>query len=242
MDFQLPLIAFLWVCAIQTAGAGLQGAIGYGMALVSGPVLVLIEPRLMPGPFLVSSTVLSILVILREHKQMELGNLGWAIAGRLVGATIAASLLAVLVSHTLSLSFAIMILLGVGLSLSGLKLAPTRINLLIAGTLSGVMGTIAGVGGPPMALIYQHESGARLRTNLTIFFVFGTLISILSLIPVQKFGLHELGLSLNLIPGTVLGFFFSSWLVPRLNPKWTRSIVLGVAVFSAFVVILKQIR
>jgi uncharacterized membrane protein YfcA len=51
----------------------------------------------------------------------------------------------------------------------------------------------------------------------------------------------ELGLSLNLIPGTILGFFLSSWMVPRLNPKWTRAIVLGVATVSALVVLIKQI-
>jgi uncharacterized membrane protein YfcA len=240
MDFLLPLTAIFWISLIQAAGAGLQGAIGYGMALVSGPILLLIDPRLMPGPFLVSSTFLSILVILRERKEMRLGSLGWAIAGRMVGATLAASLLAVLASSTINLSFAFIILFGVALSLIGWKLSPTRVNLLVAGTLSGVMGTIAGIGGPPMALIYQHETSARLRAHLTIFFVFGTLISILSLIPVQKFGMTELGLSLNLLPGTLIGFILSSWLAPRLNSKHTRAIVLGVAVFSAVVVILKQ--
>ena len=141
MDFLLPLFAFLWVTAILTAGAGLQGAIGYGMALVSGPILVLIEPRLMPGPYLVASTLLSILVILRERKELKMGSLGWAIARP--GAALAASLLAILAARKINIGFGVVILLGVALSLSGLRFAPSRINLLIAGTLSGIMGTIA---------------------------------------------------------------------------------------------------
>lgn len=241
MDFLLPLSALLWITAIQTAGAGLQGAIGYGMAMISGPILVLIEPRLMPGPYLVSSTVLSILVILRERKELKLGSLGWAIAGRVVGAAMAAGLLVILAAPAMNIGFAIFILLGVALSLSGLHFLPSRVNLLVAGTLSGIMGTIAGIGGPPMALIYQNETSSRLRTNMTIFFVFGTMISIISLIPVGKFGMPELILSLNLLPGIFIGFFLSSWLVPRLNSKWTRGIVLGVAVVSALMVIIKQL-
>jgi uncharacterized membrane protein YfcA len=241
MDFLLPISALLWITAIQIAGAGLQGAIGYGMALVSGPLLVLIDPRLMPGPFMVSSMVLSVLIILRERKELQLGSLGWAIAGRVVGAVIAASLLVTLAAPSLNISFAIFILLGVALSLSGLRFLPSRTNLLAAGTLSGIMGTIAGIGGPPMALIYQNETGSRLRTNMTIFFVFGTLISIVSLFIIGKFGMLELVLSLNLLPGIIVGFFLSSWLVSRLNSKWTRSVVLGVAVASALMVIIKQL-
>ncbi len=185
--------------------------------------------------------VLSLLIILRERKELQLGSLGWAIAGRVVGAAIAASLLVILAAPSLNISFAIFILLGVALSLSGLHFIPSRTNLLAAGTLSGIMGTIAGIGGPPMALIYQNETGSRLRTNMTIFFVFGTLISIISLFIIGKFGMLELVLSLNLLPGIIIGFFLSSWLVSRLNSKWTRGVVLGVAVASALMVIIKQL-
>lgn len=241
MDYWLPLQAFFIVTLVHAIGAGLQGSIGYGMALLSGPVLVLIEPRLMPGPYLVSSVTLSLLVILRERKQLVLGDLVWAIGGRVPGSLLAALLLAALSERVISLSFGIIILAAVGLSLSGLRFPPNRINLFIAGLLSGIMGTIAAIGGPPMALVYQNESGARLRTNMSIFFLFGTLISIASLIPVGKFGMAELGLSLNLIPGVLVGFGLSSLLMNRLNPRSTRIVILGVAAISALVVIVKQL-
>ena len=55
----------------------------------------------------------------------------------------------------MTLLFGGLILLGVCLSLSGLRLPPIRGVLVGAGALSGVMGTVASIGGPPMALLYQ---------------------------------------------------------------------------------------
>ena len=241
MEFWLPLQAFLLVTLVHTLGASLQGAIGYGMVLVSGPVLVLVEPRLIPGPYLVSSTLLAILMITRERKELVLGDLVWAIGGRIPGSLLAASLLAILAERTISLAFGLIILAAVGLSVSGLRFPPNRVNLFVAGVLSGIMGTIAAIGGPPIALVYQNEPGGRLRTNMSIFFLFGTLISIASLAAAGKFGAVELLLSLNLVPAVLLGFLFSSLLKNRLNPRWTRAVVLGVAAISALVVIAKQI-
>ena len=241
MEYWLPLQAFLLVTLVHTLGASLQGAIGYGMVLVSGPVLVLVEPRLIPGPYLVSSTLLAVLMILRERNELVLGDLVWAIGGRIPGSVLAASLLAILAERTISLAFGLIILAAVGLSISGLRFPPNRVNLFVAGVLSGIMGTIAAIGGPPIALVYQNEPGGRLRTNMSIFFLFGTLISIASLAPAGKFGAVELLLSLNLVPAVLLGFLFSSLLKNHLNPRWTRAVVLGVAAISALVVIAKQI-
>src|SRR5512146_2125359 len=112
MAFILPLKALLVVTLVQTIGAGLQGAVGYGMALLSGPILVLIDPRLMPGPFMLSSIVLSLLMVLRERRELVIGDLVWAIGGRIPGSALAAVLLALLASSTITLSFGILILLG----------------------------------------------------------------------------------------------------------------------------------
>ncbi len=241
MDFLLPLQAFLVVTLIQTIGAGVQGSVGYGMALLSGPILVLFEPRLMPGPYLLSSVVLSMLMVLRERRELVIGDLVWAIGGRIPGSFLAAALVGVLAASTFNLSFGLIILLGVGLSLSGLRFPPNRFNLFVAGVFSGIMGTIAAIGGPPIALVYQDAPGGRLRTNLSVFFVFGTMISIISLIAANKLGLAELLLALNLLPGIFLGFLLSNFLVKKIDPRRMRSVVLGVATVSAVVLIVRQL-
>lgn len=241
MDSIFSLQTLLLMTLIQAIGAALQGSVGYGMVMVSGPILVLINPQLIPGPYLLSSIFLTILMVLRERKALVLGDLVWAIGGRIPGSLLAASLLAVMSLSAINLTFGIIILLGVGLSLSGLHFPPNRFNLFVAGVLSGIMATIAAIGGPPIALVYQNESGGRLRVNMSVFFLFGTTISILSLMLAGKLGLNELLLSLSLLPGILIGFALSSFLVKYLKSHWTRAIVLGVAVVSALVVIAKQL-
>ena len=44
-----------------------------------------------------------------------------------------------------------------------------------------MMGTAASIGGPPMALLLQNESGNRIRANLAVFFVIGSFISLVML-------------------------------------------------------------
>jgi uncharacterized membrane protein YfcA len=242
MDIIFPLQTLLLVTLIHGLGAALQGSVGYGMALVSGPILVLIEPRIMPGPFLLSAIVLSVLMTLRERKDLVLGDLVWAIGGRIPGSALAALVVATFTISSLNLTFGLMILLAVGLSLSGIHFPPNRVNLFVAGVLSGIMGTIAAIGGPPVAIVYQKVPGGRLRTNMSVFFLFGTTISVLSLIPAQKMGLEQILLSLNLLPGVLLGFVGSSFLVRHLPPQWMRPAVLGVAAVSAMIIVIQTLR
>ena len=74
---------------------------------------------------------------------------------------------------------------------------------------SGFMATAAGLGGPPVALVYQHETGLRLRGTLAWSFIIGTIVSLLALAWAGRFEREELRLSFLLIPGTGCGYFMS---------------------------------
>jgi uncharacterized membrane protein YfcA len=95
------------------------------------------------------------------------------------------------------------------LSVSGWRIRLTIWALLGAGALSGFMGTIASVGGPPMALLYQDSSGERLRSTMSGFFIFGTLISLVGLMLAGRFGRAEFMASLAVVPGVLAGFGLS---------------------------------
>ena len=64
-----------------------------------------------------------------------------------------------------------------------------------AGALSGFMGTIVSIGGPPIALLYQNESGPSLRGTLSAFFVVGVALAIIGLCAVRTFRRTEALLS-----------------------------------------------
>ena len=74
--------------------------------------------------------------------------------------------------------FAVLVLLAVAVSIQGRRLAPPDRNLAGAGLASGFMGTISGIGGPPIALAYLGLDGPALRATLARYFLVGNLVAI----------------------------------------------------------------
>ena len=131
------------------------------------------------------------------------------LSGRLVGTVPAALLLASTPLESMKLLVAGVVLAGALMGVLHSGGHPTRPVLLAAGAVSGFMATAAGLGGPPVALVYQHETGLRLRGTLAAYLIIGTIVSLLALAWAGRFEREELRLSFLLIPGTVLGYFMS---------------------------------
>jgi uncharacterized protein len=165
----------------------------------------------------------------------------WALAGRVPGTILAGYLLAIISQSALVLLFGFMVLLGVAISLAGMRFPPLPKNLFMAGMLSAIMGTIATIGGPPMALVYQHNASEELRSTLSMYFIIGGIFSLLVLTAVGRFGMTELWMSLSLLPGIVFGYLASSKILPRLNGSIMRYLILGISTVSGLVVILREI-
>ncbi|HSL59101.1 MAG TPA: sulfite exporter TauE/SafE family protein [Acidimicrobiales bacterium] len=229
------------IFAVMTIGAVIQGAVGFGANLVAAPALVLIDPELVPGPVLVAGLALNALMVLREPEHDGLRSTGWALVGRVPGTALGAAALVALPSDRLAVLFPVLILVGVGLSVGGFRVRRTAPTLVGAGTLSGFMATVVGIGGPPMALAYQDATGPVLRGALARFFTIGGILSVVSLVVVGRFGLDALLTSLILVPGVVLGFVLSRHLNRVLDGGWTRVAVLAVSAASAIVALARAV-
>jgi uncharacterized membrane protein YfcA len=231
----MPLSTLEMVLSITIIGvaATLQGSVGFGMALVAGPLLALIDPRFIPGALIFSALVLNPLVLRRESVALDVRGLRVSIAGLLLG-TLAAALVVVRISERgFAVVFALLVLVAVFMNAVGWRLAPTRSAVLGAAVLGGFMGTIAGINGPPMALVYQDARAERLRSTLAGYFIAAALVSLGSLIAIGHYGLPELGLSLLLAPGVVIGFLISSYIAPHLGGGRVRPLVLLISAASA---------
>ena len=214
---------------LVTLGAALQGIAGIGIGLVAAPPLMLIAPELIPGPLMASGTVLTGLVAYQGRADIDFRGVGPALAGRALGTAAAAAFLALASARFFSLVFGSLVVLSVALSLSGLRLRPTTLSAASAGLLSGLMGTISSIGGPPMALLYQHETAARLRSTLAIYFVMGVGFSLAALHAVGLYGWKEFEMTLLLCPAMVAGFLLARPLQSRLPERMVRPLVLGAS-------------
>lgn len=232
---------FLLSSLIVTAGAALQGSVGFGLGLFSVPLLLLFAPELVPGPLLAASIVLTMLLAHGERGAIAWNDLGWALAGRIPGIVAAAALLAVVSQSSIGLWSGILVLLAVGLSASGLHVPLNPRSLVAAGVLSGLLGTAVSIGGPPIALLYQREPGPRLRGTLAAFFLIGVALSLVGLAAADRFGLIELRLAAYLVPGIVLGFLVSRRAARLLDRGYTRPAILLISALSSLVVVLRAL-
>ena len=224
----------------MVAGSLLQASVGFGIALFVVPLLVLLNPVFVPGPMLFASLFLAAIMAFRGWSAIDLKKLGLAGVGLFVGTAAGALALMIVASDKWPKLFAVFILVAVALSASGIHIPATRRNLVAAGIISGVMGTISGIHGPPMALLYQREPGNIVRATLAIFFVMAYAIALIALGTIGLFGKKELLLGLTLAPGVIAGYIvarFSTKLLDR--GYWLRLAILTVASLSAIALILR---
>ena len=221
----------------MAVSAMLQGAVGFGLGLVAIPFLIYLDIRFVPGPLLMAALTLHMLVLSRDRSGVDKSGLTMLLSGRVLGTIPAAMLLASLPLDGMKILLAGIVIAGALMTLLHAGGPATRGVLFGAGTASGFMATAAGLGGPPVALVYQRESGLRLRGTLAAYFIVGTVLSLVALTWAGRFGREEIRLSGFLIPGTVIGYLMSRRAAAYLDSGRTRAAVLTVSALSAVSVI-----
>ncbi len=199
---ETALIAMLLIFV----GSFVQTAIGFGLAIVAAPLLFLISPDYVPAPICLVALFISVLNALKHRSSIALGGLKMAMIGRIPGSIAGAALLVYVSTQLLSLWLGILVLFAVTVSLLPFRVEPTARRMCVAGFFSGFFGTSSGIGGPPMALLLQHQEANQLRGNLSAFFVFSSLISLMMQIPVGFLNTHHLWITVPLIPAAYLGY------------------------------------
>ena len=221
--------------------ACVQASVGFAYALLAAPLLQLVSPELVPGPVLVSSFVLSGLTALRERGSIDRRGVALALIGRVPGALLAGLAIGVLPAKTYDVLYGSVVLLAVLLSLWSKGVQATPPALLIAGFASGIMGTLTSVGGPPIALVYQHAAGPKLRATLNAYFALGAVVSIAVLAHAGQFGAKHGLMGLALLPAVGLGFYASRFTRDRVDGPRLRPAVLWLAALSSLAVVVKAL-
>lgn len=235
----MSLAGYLVAVGAVAIGACIQGTLGFGLGLIAAPVLALVDKDLIPGPLLLIGVATTTTVFLRERGSVDWRGMKWAIVGRVAGTAIGAWAVVVFTKDALIVALSLSVILGVVMSVAGWNFRPTTTSLIGAGTLSGIMGTLTSIGGPPMALVYQKESAQRLRSTLAGFFLIGATLSVASLFAGGEFGGHELRLGLALIPGLVVGLGASRKVARFLDNRYTRPAVLGFSALSSLTLLVQ---
>jgi hypothetical protein len=173
----------------------------------------------------------------REREAIDFRGVGWALVGRVPGTFLGALAVALMSKREAALVVAILVLGTVVLIASRLRIERTRRALLGAGVMSGFISTISSIGGPAFAVLYQDDTGARMRSTLSSFFLVGLVFSIGALACFGRFGASELQSSLLMLPGVLAGFLLSPRVARAIDRGRTRSVVLVVSAIAGLLVL-----
>lgn len=242
----LPFSVFAY-CAIDLLsltivilGIIVQARIGIGFALLSAPLLFIINENYMPGPILILGFILSLLLFFSEKQSLSLKLVLPALAARFPGSWFGVVILIYLPQWLLGLAIGVSLLFASLLAFIKFSISLNARNLFLAGFFSGFSGTITSIGGPIMALIYQNETPVNTRKALITFFLIGTPTSIFLLVLAGELSQQAFVLSVKMLPGVLIGFLLSRYrLFVVISPS--KKSIISLSVFSALIIIGKSL-
>jgi uncharacterized membrane protein YfcA len=229
------------VAVVLVLASAVQGLVGLGLGLVTAPVLTLLDPSLMPTLLLGLATVLPLLTLIGEHDEIDWRGLAWVLPARVPGTALGVLFLAVFPERALGIAVALMVLVAVVLSLGAVEVRVRPLSLALAGLLSGATGTATSIGGPPVALLYQHRSPAQIRSTLAVLFTVGAAMSLTGLWVGGRLEVRVLLLALTLTPCLALGAWLGRLLHGRVADRTIRYAVLALCAASALVLLVRSL-
>ncbi|QRF58506.1 sulfite exporter TauE/SafE family protein [Variovorax paradoxus] len=219
--------------------AFVQGATGVGFALIAAPVIGLVRPELLPVCVLVLMLPLNLYVAWRERGAIDGTGARWITGGRVAGTAGGLWVLAALSAGQLSLFVGASTVVAALVTLLMPAFSPGRGAFVGAGLVTGITETATGIGGPPLALVYQHQPAPTMRSTIALCFLLGELVSLAVLLATGRVGLPQLQAAALLLPALVVGAVLSRLVHRRVNGRLLRIFVQLFAIVSGLVLLVK---
>jgi uncharacterized membrane protein YfcA len=217
-----------------------QGTTGLGFALIVAPILALLAPDLVPVSLLMLMIPLNVYVAWREWGALDRSGATWITVGRFLGTFGGLWLLTTLASSRLNILIGAVTILAAIATLIAPSFTPDRRALVTAGLVTGVTETATGIGGPPLALVYQHQGAARLRSTLAVCFLVGQLMSLATLATAGRVSASHFEAAVMLVPALAIGAAVSRLIHDRVGGLLLRAFVLLFAIVSGTVLLTRN--
>jgi uncharacterized membrane protein YfcA len=215
---------------------------GQAFGLICAPLIALAAPSHVPALILLCGLPVMVYSFKGDWEEIRWGEISYAFVGRVIGAILAAYLIAAVAEKNfISVCVGVAVLLGVAISLTSFTVAINPASLLTAGFLSGAMATLTSVGAPPMGLLYQRQSFGHVRATLNAFFLFGALASVGALLLYGLIKPSDVILTLALVPAIWLGVLLGDGALKRMTILSLRPFTLSISTFAAVILLLRTL-
>jgi len=195
----------LLVSLVLAVAVAVHVVTGSGFGLIAAPLLLALDPELVPVPLLLVSLLVMAAVGGRDRAGLRHLDL-WPAALAAVPAAVAALWVAPhLGRQTTAVVVGAAVVMAVVAALRGWRVPAGRWPLVVAGGFAGALSTLAATPGPPIVVAYRASDPVRLRANLCLFFLVTCAVSLGTLAVAGDLSVHALGETARLLPGVLLG-------------------------------------
>ena len=222
---------------IVVAASAVSGLIGFGLAVVGVPLLLVVYDPAAVVVLIASLSLFTNAVIVQDSwREVELRAvlmlLPWAALGVFLGTEV----LTRVNPDYIRLSVGLIVILSAVLLLREVTLpgAEGFWGTILAGTASGALSTSTGIGGPPIALLFAARNLPKIRfraSNAAYFFFLG-IVALTTLLVRDIAQTSHFWIAATLVPASFLGKMLGTALVKRLSNNGFRKITLGVVMLT----------
>ena len=218
-----------------------QTSAGLGFAMLAIPLLAIIDLAYIPGPTLFVSLFLTLAMFLKGRSEIVYREIVTMAPALVAGTVLGALVIDLIPVSVLGIVFALLILAGIAITVLAKPVPLNRASLLGGGFTSGLMGTISGIHGPPLVLLYQNEAIEKTRATIALIFCIAYILSLAGLATVGQFDLAGARMGLALFPGLAAGFFLALKARHLFSKRFLRTAMLSIASASALILLVKSL-
>jgi len=237
----VSVIDFVLVVSIVLLGSIIQGSIGLGLNMLSAPFVALIVPKALPATLVLLALPIAVTTLVREHHALDRLAIRWLLAGALPGTALGLLIVRVADARALAVIVGATVLGSVILSVVSPPIPTTPRTALSAGFISNLFGTATAVGGPPLALLFQHRSGPIARSTLGAFFCVSASLSVVGYIAAGTITGDQVVLALELVPVMATGLWLSRHFHLHVDGGWLRPAMLTLSGIAGTAAIIRGI-
>jgi len=230
------------ISAIVACIAGMvRGFAGFGAAMLMTPVFsALYGPAVGIALCLLLEIAVALPLIPAVVRLVDWRRIGLLLLGAAIAVPLGTHTLTGVEPEPMRWAISAIILSAVILLASGWRFSgrPNVATTLLAGASSGFLNGLSGMAGPPIAFYYLagNDPAARVRANLTTYFVFVDLLALASFASRDLIGWSTGVQGLFLAPAVMLGGVLGERLFPLASESFYRRLALvllaGVAIGS----------
>lgn len=224
-----------------SVGSFVQSTSGIGFALVVVPVFLMILPDDLPSTIILLMILLNIYIYMSERDHADILGVIWITAGRIPGTLVGVFLLSQFSDRTIGYLVGASMLAAVGLTALKPSFRVTKKTFVGVGLFTGATETATGIGGPPIALIYQHRPSEVLRSTVACCSFVGQIVSAIGLAILGNIGSDQIRTTLMLLPALAAGIVGGKFVFRHIDRSRMRVSVLVLATASSVALLTRDL-